>query len=327
MMNKKPRSNEVMWYILGGYFIIVGLVSMQSLNIWTGILFVLAGVTLFPVLYKNFNSKYKKYIRIIIPGAFYKMAAISAVITVLISGCAEMNSKTVPEPETITTEEAVEEEEEPEEDTEIKSLHFGESEAEMEINSSKEIILEVSPENFEVQDLELCSSNNEVAFLEKSEEQNENGKLKLQLKSGSEGECEVFVKSSNEIESNRVFVKVTDSQKHEEENNQEEDPQPEETPAEETVQETKKEETPAQENYQKPKETKTETKSNSNSNKSQQSGSSKPNTNNTHGAHIYCTPKGKRYHFDPDCGGKNSRETTWAEAQARGLTPCKKCAK
>ena len=325
MMNKKPRSNEVMWYILGGYFIIVGLVSMQSLNIWTGILFVLAGVTLFPILYKNFNSKYKKYIRIIIPGAFYKMAVISAVIAALISGCAEMNSKPVPEPETITTEEAVEEEEE--QDKEIKSLHFGESEAEMEINSSKEIILEVSPENFEVQDLELCSSNNEVAFLEKYEEQNENGKLKLQLKSGSEGECEVFVKSSNEIESNRVFVKVTDSQKHEEENNQEENPQPEETPTDKTVQETKKEETPAQENYQKPKETKTETKSNSNSNKSQQSGSSKPNTNNTHGAHIYCTPKGKRYHFAPDCGGKNSRETTWTEAQARGLTPCKKCAK
>lgn len=44
------------------------------------------------------------------------------------------------------------------------------------------------------------------------------------------------------------------------------------------------------------------------------------------GVGIYRTPTGKRYHFDPDCGGKNSFETTMEEAVAAGLTPCKKCA-
>lgn len=325
MMNKKSRSNEIMWCIIGIYFIAMGLVSIKSLNALTGTFVVLAGVTLFPHIYKNFDSKYKKYIRIIVPGVFYKMAVISAVIPALISGYADMNSKTIPEPETIVTEENFEEDAEPENDqgTEIKSLHLSESEIEMEINSSKEIILEVSPENFEIQDLELCSSNDDVAFLEKSESQNENGKLKLQLKSESEGECEVFVKSPNDIESNRVLVKVTDSQKYEDENDQEDDSQAEEPSQEETAQQ---EETIAQENYQKTQETKPKT-DNSTNNKSQQNGNSKPNTNNTHGTHLYCTPKGKRYHFDPNCGGKNSRETTWAEAQAKGLTPCKKCAK
>lgn len=41
---------------------------------------------------------------------------------------------------------------------------------------------------------------------------------------------------------------------------------------------------------------------------------------------VYKTPTGKRYHLDPDCGGKNSNETTLKYALNIGLTPCKKCA-
>ena len=47
--------------------------------------------------------------------------------------------------------------------------------------------------------------------------------------------------------------------------------------------------------------------------------------NNNTSQKIYKTPTGKRYHFDPDCGGKNSFETTYNEAISSGLTPCKKC--
>ncbi|MGM9551753.1 MAG: copper amine oxidase N-terminal domain-containing protein [Clostridia bacterium] len=50
-------------------------------------------------------------------------------------------------------------------------------------------------------------------------------------------------------------------------------------------------------------------------------------SNNMKTGGVYCTPTGKRYHFDPDCGGKNSRETTLSSAIAIGLTPCEKCAK
>ena len=43
-------------------------------------------------------------------------------------------------------------------------------------------------------------------------------------------------------------------------------------------------------------------------------------------AGVYRTKSGKRYHFDAECGGKNSFETTLDEAKAAGLTPCQKCA-
>jgi len=41
---------------------------------------------------------------------------------------------------------------------------------------------------------------------------------------------------------------------------------------------------------------------------------------------VYRTPTGKKYHFDAECGGKNSYETTMSQALAAGLTPCAKCA-
>ena len=40
---------------------------------------------------------------------------------------------------------------------------------------------------------------------------------------------------------------------------------------------------------------------------------------------VYRTPSGKKYHFDPDCGGKNSYETTMMDAVGAGLTSCTKC--
>ena len=45
--------------------------------------------------------------------------------------------------------------------------------------------------------------------------------------------------------------------------------------------------------------------------------------NPTADGYYYRTPTGKRYHLDPNCGGKNSYRTT----NISGLTPCAKCAK
>ncbi len=39
---------------------------------------------------------------------------------------------------------------------------------------------------------------------------------------------------------------------------------------------------------------------------------------------VYVTPTGKRYHYSPTCGGKNSKASTLANAKSMGLTPCKK---
>ena len=41
---------------------------------------------------------------------------------------------------------------------------------------------------------------------------------------------------------------------------------------------------------------------------------------------VYITKSGKRYHQDPNCGGKNAWATTLEDAKKRGLTPCQKCA-
>lgn len=41
---------------------------------------------------------------------------------------------------------------------------------------------------------------------------------------------------------------------------------------------------------------------------------------------VYRTPSGKKYHFDAECGGKNSYGVTLKEAKEAGLTPCLKCA-
>lgn len=40
---------------------------------------------------------------------------------------------------------------------------------------------------------------------------------------------------------------------------------------------------------------------------------------------IYVTKTGKRYHYDPSCNGGTYYESTLAQAEARGLTPCQKC--
>ena len=40
---------------------------------------------------------------------------------------------------------------------------------------------------------------------------------------------------------------------------------------------------------------------------------------------VYITPSGKKYHIDPNCGGKNSYPVYYAEA-IKKRTPCSKCA-
>ena len=51
-----------------------------------------------------------------------------------------------------------------------------------------------------------------------------------------------------------------------------------------------------------------------------------PDNDDSKGSTVYRTPTGKKYHLDPQCGGKNSSATTKTEAINRGLTPCQKCA-
>lgn len=41
---------------------------------------------------------------------------------------------------------------------------------------------------------------------------------------------------------------------------------------------------------------------------------------------VYITKTGKRYHYDGNCGNGEYIPSTLAEAEAKGLTPCEKCA-
>ena len=274
----------------------------------------------------------------------------------------------------------------------ITSLKFNEKEIELDIKETKDVILEISPENANIDNLEICTSDNNIATIEKSSEKNfrnfenaentnntaiiENSvnsintentenvenlinaetiegtvnKIILKIKPISEGECEAYAKS-NEVISNKIKIKVIDKEKIEREKEEqkakqekeeqeqkakrekEEQEQKAKKEKEEQEQKTKQEKkTQEQKTNQKKQNTTTGAQinrsspaSNATSKKKQTSSSS--NSNNSHGKLVYATPKGKRYHFDPDCGGKNSYQTTLDAAKARGLTPCNKCAK
>ena len=263
----------------------------------------------------------------------------------------------------------------------ITSLKFNEKEIELDIKETKDVILEISPENANIDNLEICTSDNNIATIEKSSEKNfrnfenaentnntaiiENSvnsintentenvenlinaetiegtvnKIILKIKPISEGECEAYAKS-NEVISNKIKIKVIDKEKIEREKEEqkakqekEEQEQKAKREKEEQEQKTKQEKkTQEQKTNQKKQNTTTGAQinrsspaSNATSKKKQTSSSS--NSNNSHGKLVYATPKGKRYHFDPDCGGKNSYQTTLDAAKARGLTPCNKCAK
>ena len=252
----------------------------------------------------------------------------------------------------------------------ITSLKFNEKEIELDIKETKDVILEILPENANIDNLEICTSDNNIATIEKSSEKNfrnfenaentnntaiiENSvnsintentenvenlinaetiegtvnKIILKIKPISEGECEAYAKS-NEVISNKIKIKVIDKEKIEREKEEQKAKQEKEEQEQKTKQEKKTQE---QKTNQKKQNTTTGAQinrsspaSNATSKKKQTSSSS--NSNNSHGKLVYATPKGKRYHFDPDCGGKNSYQTTLDAAKARGLTPCNKCAK
>ena len=51
-----------------------------------------------------------------------------------------------------------------------------------------------------------------------------------------------------------------------------------------------------------------------------------PQENQANSHTVYITPTGSKYHYDNNCNGGTYIPSTLAEAQAMGLTPCKKCA-
>jgi len=238
---------------------------------------------------------------------------------------------------------------------EIPEIRFEENNIELELNDFKTLSLKVSPTNSDISNLIYTSTNSKIATIKK-DFINDDNTILVKIQAVSEGECEVFA-TYNDIESNRIKVKVIDTERIERERKEAEEAakkqaeeearrQAEETArkqaeeaarrqaeeaarkqaeeaarrqAEEAARKQAEEAAKKQQQNKTTKPTTTTTQKN-NSN-------SQTNSNNSHGKTVYRTPSGKRYHFDPDCGGKNSYQTTLDSAKSSGLTPCQKCAK
>lgn len=181
----------------------------------------------------------------------------------------------------------------------LKELIFDNCSVELNINDTKEIKLKINPENADIGHIQCRTSDEKISFLEQINFE------KFKITAVSKGECEIWVESDNaEIKSNRIFVKILENEL--------------ETQQGDFIK-NKQSNEPI-----KTLDSSENSKSNSTISKSKSSSTSK-NSNNTHGKSVYRTPKGKRYHYDPDCGGKNSYKTTLVEAKNAGLTPCQKC--
>lgn len=304
--SKGKKLPNIVRYICGVFFILTGFSGMLMNDFLAGFFMMLFGISLLPVLYKKTKLNQVKHIQIILP-----------IILIIISGISMPEATNVrytnvsTDTSTNISMNTLQESKK----VEIANLKFNETEIELDINESKNIILEITPENADIDNLEYCSSNDKIATIAKTDIEKTENKITLKLTPIAEGTCEIFVKTNNGLESNIVTVKIIDKNRIEQERIKAEEQAKKE--AEEQRQKqlatesanTKKEDTTTAKAITTPKNT-----------------NLKNTSKNSNGKTVYRTPSGKRYHYDPDCGGKNSYSTTLDAALSAGLTPCKKCA-
>ena len=359
----KNKIFDISLSVCGAFFALIGFIIIST-NFWAGFFMLLTGVALIPSVYERskaffkeysgkipkkyyikmstFWNKSSKFVKIALPLVFLALS-----VVFIPKNNVEPASSEASEPVSSTVQDAALEEptEEDKEDekSEVTDLHFDETELQLDVNGSKNLVLKVSPENAGTEDLEYCTSNEEVASLEKADENSEGNSINLKLTPVAEGECEVFAKTSKEIESNKVSVKVVDNERILAEEKAKQEEEKEEKSRQEAEIKAKEEaekqaakaaeeqqikvqaEEKKQQAVEKTKKVSSSSSTSKKGTKSSSSAKSNKSTNNSNGKQIYRTPKGKRYHFDPDCGGKNSYSTTLDEALSAGLTPCKKC--
>lgn len=343
----KNKIFNILLVACGSIFALMGLIIMIA-NFFAGLFMLLFGVTLIPAVYEKskellkkysgkipkeyydkmrvFWNKFGRYVKIAVPLVFLVLFVVvipkDSPAPAPAGDVASVSSAEESADEPLDAEEA--EEEKPE----ITSLHFEETELQLDINENKDLTLEIGPENADTQDLQYCTSNEEVAKLEKAEETSGENKINLKLIPASEGECEVFAKTSKGVESNKIQVKIIDNERilAEEKARQEAEEKAQQEAQEQARKAAEEEQARAKAEQEKKKAAEEAKKTTSASSSGNKSSSSSKNNNNSHGKQVYRTPHGKRYHFDPDCGGKNSYQITMDAAISAGLTPCKKCA-
>lgn len=343
----KNKIFNILLVACGSIFALMGLIIMIA-NFFAGLFMLLFGVTLMPAVYEKSKELLKKYsgkipkeyydkMRVFWNkfGRYVKIAVPLVFLVLFVVVIPKDSPAPAPAGDVASVSSAEESADEPsdaeeaeEEKPEITSLHFEETELQLDINENKDLTLEIGPENADTQDLQYCTSNEEVAKLEKAEETSGENKINLKLIPASEGECEVFAKTSKGVESNKIQVKIIDNERilAEEKARQEAEEKAQQEAQEQARKAAEEEQARAKAEQEKKKAAEEVKKTTSASSSGNKSSSSSKNNNNSHGRQVYRTPHGKRYHFDPDCGGKNSYQITMGAAISAGLTPCKKCA-
>lgn len=343
----KNKIFNILLVACGSIFALMGLIIMIA-NFFAGLFMLLFGVTLIPAVYEKSKELLKKYsgkipkeyydkMRVFWNkfGRYVKIAVPLVFLVLFVVVIPKDSPAPAPAGDVASVSSAEESADEPsdaeeaeEEKPEITSLHFEETELQLDINENKDLTLEIGPENADTQDLQYCTSNEEVAKLEKAEETSGENKINLKLIPASEGECEVFAKTSKGVESNKIQVKIIDNERilAEEKVRQEAEEKAQQEAQEQARKAAEEEQARAKAEQEKKKAAEEAKKTTSSSSSGNKSSSSSKNNNNSHGKQVYRTPHGKRYHFDPDCGGKNSYQITMGAAISAGLTPCKKCA-
>lgn len=315
---KSKKGKKIARNIFGGLFLLAGISNIGTSSFLSGIFMMLFGISLLPIFYDKTKLNIK-HIQIILPITLLIIAGI-----VMPQETTQTNEKTYENNTNMIQENNK---------IEITKLQLEETEIELDIKETRNIVLEILPEGADMEDIEFCTSNNEIAILEKVEIKKDENKIILKIQPIAEGNCEIFVKSANEIESNKVIVKIVDKERIEQEEREKEEQarrEAEEKARREAEEQAKKQ---AEEQARKQAEEQARKVAEEQARKQRQEQAQKKttqsstNSNNSHGRVVYRTPSGKRYHFDPDCGGKNSYQTTLDSGKSVGLTPCQKCAK
>ena len=163
---------------------------------------------------------------------------------------------------------------------------------ELDVKDTKSIPVLVLEEGADATDVEFTSSNPNVLTFTP---QDDNGTLVGVATPKAEGTAEISV-SAGDVKSQVVTIIVIDSER---------------IAAEEAAKKAAEEEAAAQKAAEEA---------------AAQQAAQQQQQSQSNGRTVYITPTGKRYHYDNHCNDGTYIPSTLAEAQAKGLTPCKKCA-
>lgn len=292
--------------ILSIILILGGIGGISSGQIIPAIFCILCGISLIPAIYEKIKLQNNKKLQVIIPIILF-------IIFSMTLPKETINNSSENEQYTNTGIEKI---------ISIESIQFDESNIEIDIKETKDILLKINPIDADKNELEFISTNSQIVEFTKNIEKSNEKFIYGKIKPIAEGEAEVY-STSNEIESNRIKITIVDRERIENEKRLAEEKaqrEAEEAAAAEQAKKVAEEQARKQAQEQQAK----QKKSTQVTTKQQSTSTTSQNTNNSRT--VYKTPTGKRYHYLSTCGGKNSTATTLSQAIAMGLTPCQKCA-